>query len=181
MIGGETGRPVANSTGPGTAIPIPHSAPGHAVGRREQLVEQLLDPPEPDLRAGLDLRRLVAMAEDPPVERHDRHVDARRAEVRDQDVPGPGLERQLARRPAAGRRPRVALDHEPPLDQLPHPLGDDGPPEPGPLDQLRARLRSPETDLVEDEDERVQRLVGERAGHARIIRTFCSPQPHFCT
>ena len=55
-------------------------------------------------------RRLVVMAEDPAVEGRDRDVDARRAEVRDEDVPGLGPERQLARRPAAGRRPDVALD-----------------------------------------------------------------------
>ena len=35
-------------------------------------------------------------------------------------------------------------------------------PKPGPLDELGPRPRPPEPDLVEDEDERVERLVGER-------------------
>ena len=110
-------------------------------------------------------RRLVVMAEDPAVEGGHRDVDARRAEVGDQDVTGVGPERQLARRTAAGARPDVALDDEPALDQLADPLGDDRPAEPGPVDQLRARAGPSEADLVEHDDERVERLVRQRAGH----------------
>ena len=136
------------------------------MGRREQLVEQLLDPPEPDLRPGLDLGGLVAMAEDPPVERiiATSMLVAPRSATR--TWPGPGLERQLARRPAAGSTARVALDDEAAFDELADPLGDDRPPEARSLDELRSRPRPAEPDLVEDEDQRVERLVGQRAGHA---------------
>ena len=102
------------------------------------------------------------MAEDPAVEGRDRDVDARRAEVGDQDVTGVGAERQLARRPAAGARPDVAFADQPAIDQLADPLGDDRAAEAGPVDQLGARLDRPEADLVEDHDEGVERLVGER-------------------
>ena len=135
---------------------------GDAGGRPEQRLEQRVDPVEAGLRAGLDRRRLVVMAEDPPVERGDRHVDARRPEVRDEDVAGVGAERQLARRPAAGARSDVALGDEPAVHELPDPLRDDRPPQPGPRDQLGPRPRPAEPDLVEDGDQRVERLVGER-------------------
>ncbi len=39
--------------------------------------------------------------------------------------PAPRLERELARRPAAGARSQVALDDEPPVDELGDALGDD--------------------------------------------------------
>ena len=152
-------------------MPIPHSRPGRSRVVAQQRVEQRVDPVQAALRAGLDPGRLVVVAEDPAVERRDRDVDARRPEVGDEDVPAVGAERQLARRPAAGARPDVALGDEPALDQLADPLGDDRPPEPGPGDQLGARPRPAEADLVEDRDERVERLVGqrpERPGRRRL-------------
>ena len=91
------------------------------------------------------------VAEDPAVEGRQRDVDARRAEVGDEDVAGVGAERQLARRPAAGARAGVALDDEAALDQLADALGDDRPAQARPLDQLGARPRAAEADLVEDE------------------------------
>ena len=75
--------------------------------------------------------------------------------------------------------PDVALDDEPALDQLADALGDDRPAEAGPRDELGARARPPEPDLVEDDDERVERLVRQRAprrgarrpaDHAGMIR-----------
>ena len=90
------------------------------------------------------------VAEDPAVERRHRDVDARRAEVGDEDVAAVGAERQLARRAAPGARPDVSLADEAALDQLADALGDDGPPEPGPGHQLRSGERPAEPDLVED-------------------------------
>ena len=108
------------------------------------------------------LGRLVVVAEDPPVEGRHRDVDARGAEVGDQDVPGIAPGSELPRRAAAGARADIALRDEAALDQLADPLGDDRPSESGPGDQLRARARSAEPDLVEDRDEGVEGLVGER-------------------
>ena len=110
------------------------------------------------------------MAEDPAVEGRDRDVDAGRAEVGDEHVPGVRAERQLAGRPAAGARPDVALGHEPALDQLADPLGDDRPAQTGAGDELGARPRPPEPDLVEDDDERVERLVRAGARCWRVDR-----------
>ncbi len=121
------------------------------------------------------------MAEDPAVERGDRDVDARRAEVGDQHVPGVRAERELARRPSAGARPGVALDDQAAIEELGDPLRDDAAREARVRDEVAAGLRVPETDLVEDRHERVQRLLGDRSGdgvaggaravaHGRIIR-----------
>ncbi len=143
-------------------MPTPHSRPGMPVVVSQQRLEQRVDPVEAGLRAGLDRGRLVVVGEDPPVERGQRDVDAGRAEVRDQDVPGVGPEGQAARRPAAGARPDVALGDEPAVHELADPLRDDRPAEPGPRDQLGPRARPAEPDLVEDRDERVERFIGER-------------------
>ena len=107
MIGGEIGRPVANSTGPGTPMPIPQTVPGMLRVVRWSSVEQLLDPAEarPPGPASI-VGRLVVVAEDPAGEVGQRDVDARRAEVGDEDVAGVGPERELARRPAARARAR---------------------------------------------------------------------------
>ena len=111
---------------------------------RSSDVEQRVDPVEarapgrPRSRAGSSWWPRIR-----PSRVVDRDVDARRAEVGDEDVAGVGPERQLARRPAAGARPDVALDDEPALDQLADALGDDGPPQPVRVDQLGARARRP--------------------------------------
>ena len=102
MIGGEIGRPVENSTGPGTPIPTPHRRPGRDRVGRSSCVEQLVDALEAGLRAGRDLRGLVVVPEDPAVEARDGDVDAGRAEVGDEDVAGIRAEGQLA-----GGRPPV--------------------------------------------------------------------------
>ena len=79
-------------------------------------------------------------------------------------------ERELARRPAAGAGPGVALDDEPAIDQLADALGDDRPAEPGPRDELRARARPPEADLVED-GARARRAPRRAAGRGRRRRS----------
>ena len=99
-------------------------------------------------------------------------VDAGRAEVGDQHVPGVGAERELARRPPAGARPGVALDDQAAVEQLGDPLRDDAARQAGVRDEVAARLRVPETDLVEDGHERVERLLGDRARARR--RGGCS-------
>ncbi len=130
--------------------------------RPQQRVEQGVHAVEALVRSGLDPGGLVVMPEDPAVEGRDRHVDARRPEVGDQDVTTFGVECQLARRPAAGARPDIAFADQPAFDQLTDPLGDGGAAEAGPGDQLGARPGPPITDLVEDHHEGVERLVGER-------------------
>jgi len=129
--------------------------------------------------------------EDPTVQRRQRHVDAGRPQVGDEDVAGIGPEAELARRSTTGARPDIALGDEPALDQLTDPTDDDRPAETGPVAQLRPGSRATEADLVEDENERVQRLVGQWPsatgskrqviGHAGIIRrsTWCNGD--FCT
>ena len=103
----------------------------------EQLIEQRRRRGRDSASGPASIRgRLVVVAEDPAVEGRQRDVDARRAEVGDEDVAGIRPERELARRPAAGARPDVALDDESAVDQLADPLGDDRPAETGPLDEL---------------------------------------------
>jgi hypothetical protein len=117
------------------------------------------------------------MSEDAPVEVGDGDVYAGRAEVGDEDVTGSGPERELARWPPAGARTNVALDHEPAFEQLADALCHDGPAQAGPGDQLGSGARSTEAHLVEDDDEGVEGLVGQRpadgsdvVGHAGMVR-----------
>ena len=108
-------------------------------------------------------------------------------EVRDQDVAGVGAERQAARRAAAGARPDIALGDEPAVHELADPLRDDGPSQPGPRDQLGARARPPEADLVEDGDQRIERFVGERGVRLELhdgphhTPSFVRSAVDFCT
>ena len=103
MIGGETGRPLRNSTGPGCRCRCPTA--GRAVAVAVVSPQQLVDALEAGLRAGGDVGRLVAMAQDSPIEVRDGDVDARRAKVGDEHVPRVRAEGHLSRRAAAGARP----------------------------------------------------------------------------
>ena len=102
----------------------------------------------------------------PMADNEGNHMQAKVVEIGDEQVTGIRPECQLARWAATRRRTRIALDDEAALDELADPLRHDRPAEPGPLDELGARPRSPEPDLVEDVDERVEGLVGQRAVHA---------------
>ena len=112
MIGGEIGRPASNSTGPGTPTPMPNSSPG-GVARSTHSVEERLDASEHGVGPGGDVRRLGRVREDPAREVGDGDVDARRAEIRHEQVPRVGAEAHGARRAAAGRRADAALGDEP--------------------------------------------------------------------
>ncbi len=124
---------------PGHADADAPQVAGQAARRRAQLGEELVDAVEAALGAVADVGRLVAVSENPSVERGHRDVDARGAQVGDEDVAGLGVEVQLAWRPATGAPPEATLAHEAALDQLAHPLGDDRATETGPRDELRAR------------------------------------------
>ena len=151
-------------------MPTPTAGPGSPCVVCDKRVEQDVDPVEAASGPGLDVRGLVVMTEDPAVEVVDRHVDARRAEVGDEDVAAVGPEGQLPRRAAAGARSDVALGHQSALDELADPLGDDRPAETRPRHELRPRAGPPEPDLVEDDDERVERLVRQGAEPTRPFR-----------
>ena len=137
---------------------------------REQQVEELVDPVEADARV---------RPRSGPARRGGRG-SARRASSAATSMlvaprsatrtcPASRPERQLARRPAAGARADVTLDDQTALDELADPLRHDGPAETGPGDQLRARPRAPQADLVEDHDERVEGLVRQRRAKGRDV------------
>ena len=81
-----------------------------------------------------------------------------------------GARADVAGRPAAGAWTGLALGDEPAVDQLADALGDDRPRQPGPDDELGARPRPAEPDLIEDRDQRVERLLGERAAFRSAMR-----------
>ena len=164
MIGGEIGRPGAVLDGAGHADADAPDATRQAARRRQQLAEQLLDPVERDVRAVRDAGRLVVVAQDAAVERGHGDVDRGRTEVGDEDVSGVRPERQLARGPAAGAGTRVALDDQASIEELGDPLGHDAPAEAGVRDEVAARLGVAQADLVQDRDQRVECLLGDRPG-----------------
>jgi hypothetical protein len=126
----------------------------------EEQVEQRLDPLQAYLGTGLDERGLVVVAEDPAIEGRQRDIDACRPEVGDEDMAGVATEREMARRPSACARAGIAFADESTIDHLADAAGNDRPTEPGVLDELSPRPRPTEPDLVEDDDERVEDLVG---------------------
>ena len=81
MIGGLRGRPVANSTGPGTPIPIPRTSAALAADLAEQRVEALVDPVEHRLGPGGDLDVAASSASDRAAEVGDREARVGGAEV----------------------------------------------------------------------------------------------------
>jgi hypothetical protein len=165
----------------------PPGSAGHAARGPLELPEQLLDPPEDPLRAVADARRLGVAAQDPAGQVRDGDADARRAEVRHEHVPRVRSEPELARWSAARARTHVAFDHEPPVDQLLDPAGDDRAPEPRPRPELRTRPRAAQPDLVQDHDEGVQHFVGngrqsvgQRWIHAGMLLRH-GRSNHFCS
>jgi len=123
------------------------------VRRSQEHVEQGLDAFEARIRPGLDQRWLVVMAQDPSIEGRDRDIDARRAQVRDEDMSGVSPERELSRRPPPGAWTRVAFADQSPIHQLGNAAGNDRPAKAGSLDELRTRSRSSKANLIEDHDE----------------------------
>ena len=84
------------------------------------------------------------------VERGHSDVDARGAQVRDQQMPGFAMERQLAWRPPASAVAEPGVAHQAKVDQLAHALRDDGAPQARPRHELGTGARSAQSDLVED-------------------------------
>ena len=158
MIGGETGRPVSNSTGPGTPIPIPQQRPrpvnaasaSHSSKSSSTRVSTRVGPVR-------DRARLLHVRQDRAGEIGDRDVHARRAEVGDEQVPGVGAEADQPRRPPAGRAAELADADEPVLDELEHALSHHRAAEAGRLDQAGAGGFSVHPDVVEHGYEAVRR------------------------
>ena len=104
------GRPVSNSTGPGTPMPTPHSRPGRPCVVRRSDSKSVVDAVEADLRTGLDVGRLVVVAEDPAIEasspRHRCWSPRGRRPGRGRRPPGTSAGGAAGRPCSARRRPR---------------------------------------------------------------------------
>ena len=188
MIGGEIGRPVPNSTGPGHAdADRPTAGPGIAGSSRSSESNSSSTRSEADApgrpRSGPARRGGRGSGRRASSPR--RRCSSRRGRRRGR---GPPSARKVSwrggRPPVLG--PDVALDDEAALDELADPLGDDRPAEAGPVDELGARPRSAEPDLVEDERRarRAPRRAAGRGWRARSIRRGrdrSRPLSHRCT
>ena len=151
--------PAANSTGPGTPMPMPHRRPGRSRVPSCSSANSSSTRWRQRLRAVGDVGRLVTVGEDPAIEVGDRDIDARRAKVGDEDVPGVRAKRQLARRAAARARPDPVVDDQAELDQLADALGDDASAQTRASNKLGARTRPSQPYLVENRDQCVERLA----------------------
>ena len=138
MIGGLTGRPNANSTGPGSPTPTPYTGPafGRSASSRLELVP---DGGEDGVGAGRDVARAVAAGEQPAGQVGDAYGGRDRAQRRDEDDARLGPEAQLARGASTGRGGQADLLHQTALEQRVHALGDDAATQAGGLAQLRTR------------------------------------------
>ena len=130
---------------------------------RVELPEQLLDPSEADLGTAADVGRLGMVGEHPAIERGRRDIDAGGTKVGHQDVARVAPERELARRTAPGARPDLTLHDQSPVEQLAHTLRHDPASEARVVHQLGARPGAAQPDVIEDGDQRVERIVGH--GH----------------
>ena len=161
MIGGLTGRPLANSTGPGTPTPIPRTSsperPTSSSSSREALghpLERVLRP-ERDVEVGRSLgqRRAAEIAH--------RDPGVRRAEVGDEDDSGVAIERQHGRRAAAGGGAAAGLVDEPLREERVDALGDGRAGEPGHPREVGSRDRDSFADQAQER---------ARAGRGRLGR-----------
>ena len=168
MIGGATGRPDSNSTGPGTRSRSRASA-RQLVDLREALLKHRLDPAQHDVRPRGDVRRLARVCEDRARQVDHRDVDARRAEVGDEEVPGRRAEAHGARRPPTRRRADLSALEEAARDELADPLDDDGAAQARGGRELRARRGTVCADVVEDRREPGNPL-GRGGGRLRRAR-----------
>jgi hypothetical protein len=145
MIGGATGVPVPNSTGPGDAAEHVH-------------------------RPRRDVARLLGVREHVPRQVDGGDCGVGRTEVGREHEAGRRAEAEDARRAAAGRGAELGLLDQAAREQLRDALRDDRPAEAGAGDQLGAGLRPAAADEVEHLHERVElrrdrdRRVGLRGG-----------------
>ncbi len=98
---------------------------GQVASRIGHLIEQLFDAGQAWFRATRHVGRLVAVTEDATLQISHGHVDARGAEICDQQVAGIRPEADPTRWPTAGARSDVLLEHEPKVEQLADALRDD--------------------------------------------------------
>ena len=172
MIGGAIGRLEWNSTGPGSADADPPELPRKVVGLGQALLEELVHVVEHEVGAGGDVVRLLDVHDDLAGEVGDGDVDARGAQVGDEQMAGVRPEAEEPGRPPAGRRPELALGEEPVLDELGDSLGHDCASQARRVHQPRPGRGAVRADEVEHRDEAVEALLsraGHRSRHADLL------------
>ncbi len=131
MIGGLTGRPLSNSTGPGTPIPIPRTSSRGAPDLVEQFGEALGRPLEGVFRPECDVQVGRALGQRRAGEIAHRDPGVGRSEVGNEDDAGVAIEGQHGRRAATGRGAAAGLVDEALLEKCVDALGDGRAGEPG--------------------------------------------------
>ena len=150
MIGGLTGCPLENATGPGTPMPIPRTSARRVAELCEQGREVLVDDAEDALgaRGDVHVERLFGQGRTGEIAHREPRV--RRAQVGDEDDAGALVEGQQRRRAAAGRRAPAGLVDELVGEQRVHALRDRRPREPGDAGEIGAGHPLRVADQAED-------------------------------
>ena len=107
------------------------------------------------------------MREQRAVKKRRRHVNARRPDIRDENVAGVRLEAELARRPSACARAGLPIDDQAAGDEFPDALRHDRSAQAGSRRDLAPRLRAGEANGIENGDQRASGLIGHGTGTAR--------------
>ena len=141
MIGGCDGRPVENSTGPGTPTPTAHTSAGVRPASASTFCASRSTSASTAPGPVGDVDRVADGGEDLRGQIGDRDVDAGDAEVDGEHAAGPAVELQQGRRPAAGAPPPAALLEEVGRDQLVDPGAHRVPRGTGQRHQVRAAAR----------------------------------------
>ena len=150
MIGGLTGRPLSNSTGPRHADPDPAHVVGGAPDLLEQLGEALGHPLERLLRPERDVQVGRPLGQRRAGEIAHRDAGMRRAEVGDEHDAGLAIEGQHGRRAATRGGAAAGLVDEALREQRVDALGDGRAGEPGLPREVGPRDRDPLADQAQE-------------------------------
>ena len=169
MIGGEIGRPASNSTGPGTPIPIPHSRPGRPCVVSSSESNSASTRPRPcsgpaSIRAGSSWWPRIRPSS---VVTATSMLVAPRSATRTWPPSAWKVSWRGGRPPVLG--PTSPSVTRPRSISSPTRWATMARPRFGPRHQLGARARPPEPDLIEDGDQGVEGLVGQRAVAGRSL------------
>ena len=151
MIGGLTGRPVSNSTGPGMPMPMPRMSAGDFALSCSNSPKRADTHVSTCVGSTSDVHVAGALGQRGARQVADRDACVGRAEVRDEHDSGLVVEREHGRRPPTGGRAAARLEHETARQESLHPLSHRRAREAGVPRQVRAGHGS----LVADEAEEV--------------------------
>ena len=164
MIGGLTGRPLSNSTGPGTPTPIPRTSLPDRPTSSSSSVKRSATQARARLRPEGDVQVGCALGQRRADEIAHRYPRMRGAEVGDEDDAGFAVEREHGCGTTAGGGAASGFIDEALREQRVDPLGDSRAGKPG----LSGQVRPCDCDLLADQAQECARTGRGGLGRQRV-------------